>query len=1322
MRKFRKSVLIAVISVILLAALAVLISASDFDVAKSYFTSSGQSESFFEDKTADSSVTRSEAAQFLSDFVKKSAAMGIIKAKNAEKSFTDGNAAITTVYRYGVMLEKYGTKFGASDNTSYAEYLSAWLCVLGYSSEKGDFLYEFPYDCAAQAGIISAADSGELTFAQMLDIAIRALGANFKGKSSSLIETAEHGSALEKLSSSAENSSFMGSLDQNTLVSPGNICGDSAETDHRIGISVSRGNDTLNLPSYKIKAITATGDTSSGQISSGKRFCAFNFSGAITINVTLNNDVFSYDIYSTSANYSHAFSEGTLSISVAKAQNIRVVFNSNEDQEIFIFAGAMGTTLSEITVKNTKVSANHASAEVEFYLDGKVYVNGHMVDLDRGAYFSPAYGTLVCADALCEYMGLDRAQCDIGDSVYIDGAEYVPADAVNELLGFDRCIVDNKTKSVKYIYSSYSFDFDALDLYSASNANLSLTNDSNGNYKLSQKKSGFGGLIANVTEAYGLSDGSLDISFDAFASEVTKIKATLISRGEFNTCSSASFTLTDDLRRCSYSFEPDGLTNTENTEIYLIISPDDTSYPTGLNYTVAGNTITREEFYDQTQLVIYPEYPEKVNRIFDYKVTVTQGDRTEQIPVYNHTMWYMLGNRTVGGDSYRRFSAFAFSGEQVRVDIKVSCDVDCYSVMPSALGLKSTFKDGIISVYLDKPEYFLVRLNNRDTSIISVFADYPEFHADIPCREDENVIWIDGWYEPTTAQNVVNNGKPVPSTFEITKPNTVLYIAPGAVLNARTRITSAATNTMVIGRGAIVDPYENIYKTITTQGGNEGSGYRPISSSANGLYIDGITVLDARSFNITANGSDILIKNVKELASMMTSDGISLYSGSNQRVEHCFIYVGDNAFVYSSKGAYIKDCIIGTTCAAFFPQGSTYSITFEDCHVFASYGGLINNRYNGSTSVPADQRPQQKHTNSFINLDASDCVYLSWFFQGKNMGSLPKEFVFNGVSIPACTGTDNIHTTSGNYEIKLENENASLYTENYTLKIHNLYVDGKAILGRSDLDVQVTKTSSQKVASNTLIFTNDGKYTPVKQHNVKVKYTLPDKVYVGNMLALFEGDVVRIGGELAMPADEMVQILRTTKTPATTQHGGKTYVKASALVSSGAAKAIEEKNGSLYITPVYNGENLLLPDKGEISRYTESPSYQVDLLTDKDTDGDWIYVMQPNPNAPSLNAGIARFITDEVKMHGAGTYTLTFKVKASAQGKFKTSMYYDADDTQCIAFKIHENTVTTQWQTYSLDFEITDEIVMGDMIIFKFFSSETILDQVFFTDIELTKK
>lgn len=1318
MKRFFKLLCTTAITLTVIAVFSVFASASDLEVSKAYFESAGQSETFFAGKSASSDITRGEAALFLEDFINDSASMGIISVKNSDKSFSDGNSSVTIAYKYGVILPLDSAKFGTADKISYAEFVSAWLVILGYSPDSGDFLYEFPYDAAGEAGIISAVASGNLTFAGMLDVSIRAIGANFKGKNLCLTDSAEYKQSMNRMTKSSKNVTFTASLDEKTFVPLGNVGMENAALDRRFDVSISCGNDEIKLDSYKLSGITASGYTSSDSIITGKRFAAFNFSGAITINVSPTIDVTSYEISSTSADYTHSFNGGALSISITRTQNLRIRFNGNTEQEIYVFAGSMGASLSNAAINTAKITGNTSSSDVESKYSGKIFINEYKLDLKTPAYFSAEHGALVNAKELCEYFGLDSRDFNLGSEIYLNGIPYVLADTVNDVLGFEDCIVDKAARTVKYLNSGYRFNLDSLIFSSASNANVALSDDENGNYKLTQMKSGFGGLIANVTEAYGLSGGYLELDFDAFASTKTNIKATLVARGADVTYASQTFSLSDSLRRCSHRFE---LNNTENTELYLMITPEKTT-SMGLDFSVAKHTLTREEFYQQKQLVIYPEYPDKVNRIYDYKVTVTQGDRTEQLPVYNHTMWYALGTRTIGGDSYRRFSAFAFSGEQVRVDIKVSCDVECYSVMPSALGLKSSFKDGVISVYLDKPEYFLVRLNNRDTSIISIFADYPEFHADIPDRDAENVIWIDGWYEPTEDQHVIKNGTPVKATLSITKPNTILYIAPGAVLNARTTIASSATNTKVIGRGAIVDPYANIYKTDITQGGNEGSGYRPLGSAASGLYVDGISILDARSFHITATGNNVTIKNVKELSSMMTSDGISLYSGTNHYVEHCFMYVGDNAFVYSASGGYIKDCIIGTTCAAFFPQGSSSSYIFENCHVFASYGGLINNRYNGSESVAPENRPQNVHSNTFINLDATDCVYLSWFFQGKNMGVKYKEFVFDGVSIPECTGVDNIHTTSGNYEIKLENDSSNLYTENYTLKINNLYVGGKAVLSRDDIDIRVNKTSDQKVASNTLIFTNDGKYKPVKQHNVKVGFEKPDKVYIGSMLAYFKGEITRIDGEFAMPSDDILTLLRTSKKPATVTKDGKTYIKASALVSAGAAKAAKEENGNLYITPVYNGENLLLPDTGEVSQYTESPSYQVELLTEKDSDGDWIYIMQKNPNSPSTSAGIVRFITDELKMYGAGSYVLSFKAKANEAGQFRMRGYYDSETVASKAFQTHTSDITTSWKTYTLTLEITEDILKGDIIFFKLDSGEKVFDRIYFTDIALTKK
>ncbi|MBO5281389.1 MAG: hypothetical protein J6B55_09325, partial [Clostridia bacterium] len=179
-------------------------------------------------------------------------------------------------------------------------------------------------------------------------------------------------------------------------------------------------------------------------------------------------------------------------------------------------------------------------------------------------------------------------------------------------------------------------------------------------------------------------------------------------------------------------------------------------------YDENGVLIPKEEFLEQKRLVVYPDLHEDINRNYDYRVSVSMGGRTHPLTVYNHTMEYNIFGRSIGSDVVRRFTRFAFSGGSVRVDIKVSKDFEAYSVIPSAKNFKSEFKDGVISVFLDKPDYFLIRLDNDDNSLISVCADYPEYPGDIPSKDDPNVIYIDDWYETESG------------ILEIDEPNTIL--------------------------------------------------------------------------------------------------------------------------------------------------------------------------------------------------------------------------------------------------------------------------------------------------------------------------------------------------------------------------------------------------------------------------------------------------------------------------------------------------------------------------------------------------------------------
>ena len=194
------------------------------------------------------------------------------------------------------------------------------------------------------------------------------------------------------------------------------------------------------------------------------------------------------------------------------------------------------------------------------------------------------------------------------------------------------------------------------------------------------------------------------------------------------------------------------------------------------------------------KLVIYPEYPARVKRNYDYKVVVNQGSESHEIPVYNE-LRQSAATREPWGDDYRRFAEFAFEGEGVRVDITVNMSFAEYTVMPAIANLKSTVKDNVISIYLDHPETFMIRLNDKVNTMLAVFAEAPEDPEDIPDRNAEGVIYISSgeWHNE-------------PDNFLRLGANQTLYIAPGAVCNAR--VLGDGDSIKILGRGMVRDPFD----------------------------------------------------------------------------------------------------------------------------------------------------------------------------------------------------------------------------------------------------------------------------------------------------------------------------------------------------------------------------------------------------------------------------------------------------------------------------------------------------------------------------------
>ena len=490
-------------------------------------------------------------------------------------------------------------------------------------------------------------------------------------------------------------------------------------------------------------------------------------------------------------------------------------------------------------------------------------------------------------------------------------------------------------------------------------------------------------------------------------------------------------------------------------------------------------------FSASAELVTYPDYPAQVERDWTYAVRVSQGDVQKRVQVYNHCEKSALTRRTRGGDVNRRFCEFAFSGEPVRVDIAVCEDVKSYKLFPARLKLKSSFKNGVISVWVDQPHHFGVQLNDYDKTTLSVFVDKPEDRSKVPSKTDPKVLFVDGWMDApdeTGAIVVTNQYKEV-------------YIAPGAVLNARLVVNGPKVR--VHGRGMILDPMSDIFRYDQMK--NTRYGLLAVGDKATGAVIEDVKLIDARTYNYCAwNGTDVTFRNVKAMSSMMCTDGISL-GGKRVTVDGAWLYVGDNGLVVSGireRGRY-RDIVIGTSCKAIFPQSRNNDVCMEDVDVFRADEGFVWNSYNPGTN-------QLSQSFFFKNMSAVDCNLFARFFACGNMGAKPKSFGFENVAIPYSTGSDSWRTTGtkGGATVLVFDKDKPFATSNCVVAVTNLWVAGERCDGFAESEIKGAENISLSVVN-----TRSESALPTLPNRHEVNWTCPYKCWVGSAL---QRDVRRV--------------------------------------------------------------------------------------------------------------------------------------------------------------------------------------------------------------------
>ena len=642
------------------------------------------------------------------------------------------------------------------------------------------------------------------------------------------------------------------------------------------------------------------------------------------------------------------------------------------------------------------------------------------------------------------------------------------------------------------------------------------------------------------------------------------------------------------------------------------------------------------------KLVVYPEYPERIERDYAYDVSVSQREESWRLPVYNHCEKSILERRTHGGDVNRRFCEFAFDGGPVRVDIAFCEDVKSYSVFPSRLGLKSVFKDGVLSVTLEKPVNFGVRINDYDKSILSVFADAPENPAKVPRKDDPGVLFVEGWMDPPGEDGVLTVDAPIKE----------VYIAPGSVLNARLVLKSKGV--YVHGRGMVLDPMSDVFRFDQTKNTRRGL----FRVQAPDVTVEDIKLVDSRTFNFCSFSRNVTLLNVKALSSMMCSDGITC-GGTDFRVEGAWLYVGDNALVISGlKGkSQFRDIVIGTSCNAIFPQGSNIGVGMERVDVFRADEGLVKNDYNGvlrrntkweemnTGMARKEPGPQdlvhQRQEFVFRNLSAVDCVLFPHFFTGGNMGVLPKIFVFENVSIPYPTGKDNWRTIGrkDGAIVNIRHDSAKwLDTTNYMLTFTNLWIGGSRLDAIPEEKIRNSDRVSVSVAS-----THDAPMISATADRREVNWICPFKRYMG---ASLQRDF----------------------------------------------RMVSRTKGEQRILQPRDGENLLADRSATRSAWQRNPSWLVKFDATTSEGGRRIYRLVQCEKG----AGIQNIVTDAFLRHGNGTYRLSFEVRAKCDAPVPLEVRFISNEKRTeVKFSV---TNANAWHRFEVDVVLDFDLTVTELL------------------------
>lgn len=225
-------------------------------------------------------------------------------------------------------------------------------------------------------------------------------------------------------------------------------------------------------------------------------------------------------------------------------------------------------------------------------------------------------------------------------------------------------------------------------------------------------------------------------------------------------------------------------------------------------------------------------------------------------------------NVNVDMDDVQNASMVQFDmGGKVEVMVKKNNgsvrDVD---IRPRQRQIQYTKQDNAIFFTLESPQYLSIEFNGDRLHNLHLFANPLE--TETYTAEEKNVMYFGpGVHKPG---DLPNNQIRIPS-------NTVVYLAPGAIVKAKL-LVDKAENVKILGRGILDHPIRGI----------------EVTDSKN-VLIDGITVVNPDHYSIFGGGSTgLTVRNFKAFSCKGWSDGIDLMCCHDVDISNIFMRNSDD--------------------------------------------------------------------------------------------------------------------------------------------------------------------------------------------------------------------------------------------------------------------------------------------------------------------------------------------------------------------------------------------------------------------------------------------